>query len=192
MKPSRQLVAGTARRASWLVPLFAILGCLSSPLSAQRPSEYQIKAAYLYNFGKFVAWPPADRPSSDFDVCILGNDPFGSTLDQTISNATINGKKVAARRIGRAQEAGGCRIAFLAGSEAAHISSDLNTLNKMGILTVSDLPHFLDRGGMIQFVIEDDKVRFEVNLPAAQQAGLTLSSELLKVATRVMGSAETR
>ena len=179
-------VAGTLR----ILLLVSGAACFPLLLLAQRPSEYQVEAAYLYNFGKFVVWPSPDRSSGDFDVCILGSDPFGSTLDQTISNATINGKKVAARRIGKAQDATGCRIVFLAASEAGRLSSDLGVLNKMGALTVSDLPRFLDRGGMIQFVIEGDKVRFAVNLSATQQAGLTLSSELLKVAIRVVGSAQ--
>lgn len=190
MNASRRTITKAAAGTLRLLLLVAAAACFPLALLAQRPSEYQVEAAYLYNFGKFIVWPATDRNSSDFDVCILGSDPFGSTLDQTISNATINGKKVAARRIGKAENAAGCRIVFLAASEAGRLSADLAVLNKMGALTVSDLPRFLDRGGMIQFVIEGDKVRFAVNLSATQQSGLTLSSELLKVAIRVVGSAQ--
>lgn len=148
-----------------------------------RPTEYQVKAAYLYNFGKFMNWP--DSGQSQFDLCVLGDDPFGSSLDATIANATINGKKVMARRITKPEGAGGCEVAFIAQSESAHLDRDLAGLKKMGVLTVSDVPGFIQRGGMIQFVEEYRKVRFEVNLKAVQESGLTLSSELLKVASKV-------
>ena len=155
---------------------------------ADHPSEYQVKAAYLYNFGKFVNWPADAGATSEFDVCVLGTDPFGPLLDATVSDSTINGKRVIARRIVRAQDAASCRVVFIAASESQRLSSDLAILSKLHVLTVSDNSHFLDRGGMIQFVFEGDRVRFAVNLTAAQEAGLTLSSELLKVATRVVGT----
>jgi hypothetical protein len=158
-------------------------------LQAQtRPSEYQVKAAYLYNFGKFVNWP-GDHNFSDFNVCVLGTDPFGPTLDRIISNATINGKKVLAKRIAKPQDAAECRIVFLGSSEASRLPSDIAALNKLGVLTVSDIPDFIQRGGMIQFVLDGDRVRFEVDLTAAKEAGLSLSSELLKVAMKVRGNA---
>ena len=156
--------------------------------NADRPSEYQVKAAYLYNFGKFVNWPADAAATSDFEVCVLGADPFGPLLDATVSDSTINGKRVIARRIARAQDAAGCRVVFIAASESPRLSSDLAVLNKLHALTVSDNPHFLERGGMIQFIFEGDRVRFAVDLTAAQEAGLTLSSELLKVATKVVGA----
>ena len=168
-----------------------LLVCLMSFCSlarADRPSEYQIKAAYLYNFGKFVNWPADVATASEFDVCVLGSDPFGPLLDATVSDSTINGKRVIAKRIARAQNAADCRVVFLATSESQRLSSDLAVLSKLHVLTVSDNPHFLERGGMIQFVFEGDRVRFEVNLTAAQEAGLTLSSELLKVASKVVGT----
>ena len=155
---------------------------------ADRPSEYQVKAAYLYNFGKFVNWPADATATSDFEVCVLGADPFGPLLDATVSDSTINGKRVIARRIARAQDAAGCRVVFIAASESPRLGSDLAVLSKLHVLTVSDNPHFLERGGTIQFMFEGDRVRFAVNLTAAQEAGLTLSSELLKVAAKVVGT----
>jgi len=168
--------------------LFVCLLILSGVAFPDRPSEYQVKAAYLYNFGKFVSWPADAGVTSEFDVCVLGTDPFGPLLDATVSDSTINGKRVIARRIVRAQDAATCRVVFIAASESQRLSSDLAILSKLHVLTVSDNSHFLDRGGMIQFVFEGDRVRFAVNLTAAQEAGLTLSSELLKVATRVVGT----
>ncbi len=174
------------RNISWV--LLACLLVLGGVAFADRPSEYQVKAAYLYNFGKFVNWPADAGATSEFDVCVLGSDPFGALLDATVSDSTINGKRVVARRIARAQDAAGCRVVFIASSESPRLSSDLAVLSRLHVLTVSDNPHFLARGGMIQFVFEGDRVRFAVNLTAAQEAGLTLSSELLKVATKVIGT----
>ena len=168
--------------------LLACLLSLCSLVRADRPSEYQVKAAYLYNFGKFVNWPADVATASEFDVCVLGTDPFGPLLDATVSDSTINGKRVIAKRIARAQDAADCRVVFIAASESQRLGSDLAVLSKLHVLTVSDNPRFLERGGMIQFVFEGDRVRFAVNLTAAQEAGLTLSSELLKVATKVVGT----
>ena len=165
---------------------------LCSLAFAERPSEYQVKAVYLYNFGKFVNWPADAARSIDFDVCVLGTDPFGQLLDATVSDSTINGKRVVAKRIARAQDASDCRIVFIAGSESPRLAGHLPVLNRLHVLTVSDNPHFLERGGMIQFVFDGDRIRFAVNLTATQEAGLTLSSELLKVATKVIGNAPVR
>jgi hypothetical protein len=151
------------------------------------PTEYQVKAAYLYNFGKFVAWP--DRGESEkgepFIICVLGDDPFGSVLDAAVTGATISGKGVAAKRIAKPQEIDGCRILFISSSESAHLAEILGAMDKANVLTVSDIPLFSRRGGMIQFVLDGSRVRFEVNLSNAEGAGLNLSSELLKVAVRV-------
>jgi len=175
-------------------PLAAGLGlCVSlillaaSLLAQQRPTDYQVKAAYLYNFGKFVQWPanPSTQKDSLFSVCVLGQDPFGPALDATLSGASIGGQRVVARRISSPEESVNCRILFLGATEAARMNKIIQSLDKEAVLTVSDLPEFSQRGGMIQFVTEGNRVRFEVNLEAAQQAGLTLSSELLKVATTV-------
>ena len=172
-------------RAALLLGTLLLAICGSA--FADRPSEYQVKAAYLYNFGKFVNWPAEAAATSDFEVCVLGADPFGPLLDATVSDSTINGKRVVARRIARAPDAVSCRVVFIAASESLRLGSDLAVLSKLHVLTVSDNPHFLERGGTIQFIFEGDRVRFAVNLTAAQEAGLTLSSELLKVATRVVG-----
>jgi hypothetical protein len=151
-----------------------------------KPTDYDVKAVYLYNFGRFVEWPASITPKSDsFTVCVLGHDPFGPALDATLAGETIGGKSVAAKRISNPQEAGSCQIVFLSSSEDSRLNKIVEALDKEVVLTVSDMPQFAQRGGMIQFVLEGKKVRFEVNLTAVQRAGLTLSSELLKVATTV-------
>lgn len=151
------------------------------------PTEYQVKAAYLFNFGRFIEWPakPAPSSSDDFTVCVLGQDPFGETLDRAIAGASIGGRRVLARRIATADELGGCQIVFISASEERQLGTIVNAVSKSAVLTVSDMPNFTRRGGMIQFVTEGNRVRFEVNLTPAEQAGLTVSSDLLKVAVGV-------
>lgn len=158
-------------------------------LRAQQPkaSEFQVKAAYLYNFGRFVAWPnqnPA-QASDAFEICVLGADPFGPTLDTTLASGTISGKNVTAKRISKPQDVDDCRIVFISSSEEKRLNEVLSALDKASVLTVSDIPRFSERGGMIGFILEGDRVRFDVNLSSAQSARLTLSSELLKVAVDV-------
>jgi hypothetical protein len=173
----------------------AIASALLSPacLNAQRssPSEYEVKAAYLYDFGKFVTWPAKAGTGDEFPICVLGEDPFGATFDATIAGGTINGKKVVITRIAKPQEAVSCRILFISASEERQLKEILATLDKTSVLTVSDISQFTRRGGMIQFVIDASRVRFEVNVTTAERAGLTLSSQLLKVAINVRRDSQT-
>ena len=169
----------------------ATLACLLWPglLQAQqaRPLDYEVKATYLFNFGRFTTWPLTTVAAEGnlFSVCVLGHDPFGPALEATLAGETITGKPIVARRIAKSSDAVGCRILFVSGSEESQLPSVLQTAGGAGILTVSDLPQFAARGGMIQFVSQGNRIRFEVNLTAVEQANLTLSSELLKVATAV-------
>jgi YfiR/HmsC-like len=169
----------------WVVT--SLLVAVPSLVGQHKPSEYQVEAAYLYNFGRFVDWPTnsAGNKGNSFTVCVLGEDPFGSTLDATLEGETIAGRRVVAKRISVPQESDNCQILFLSAAEAGNLNKVMEGFDKRAVLTVSDIPHFSERGGMIQFVREGDRVRFEVNLAAAQRAGLTISSELLKVATVV-------
>jgi hypothetical protein len=182
--------SGPVRRA------FAILWCVLfavSTLSAEqpKPSEYQVEAVYLLNFAKFVEWPAkATPPEEPFNICVLGQYPFGAALDKTIAGESIDGRKVVVQRISKPQEANSCRILFISLSEESRLAEILKMLDKASILTVSNVAKFSQRGGMIQFVVEANKIRFEVNLTSAERAGLTLSSELLKVATAVTRSSQ--
>ncbi len=172
----------------WLAAALVLLAS-SAPqfaLENPRPTEYDVEAAYLFNFGKFVT--SAKRVTSaqaPFAICVLGEDPFGPTLDKTTAGETISGRAVVDKRISRAQDAVGCSILYISDSEAERLGRILTTVKDAPVLTVSNLPGFLERGGMIQFVLENGRVRFQVNLSATQQSGLMLSSELLKVAIKV-------
>jgi hypothetical protein len=173
------------RLAALLTSTFFIIQI--SQAQQPRPTEYQLKGAYLYNFGKFVDWPAtgAAVKENSFAICVFGQDPFGPALDAALANQSIAGKSVVARRITKPQEALGCRILFISSSEDRQLKSILASLDGAAVLTVSDIPQFSQRGGMIEFTLMGNNVRFEVNLKAAEDAGLTLSSELLKVAVLV-------
>lgn len=174
------------------IVLLILFFVIPSNLPAQQPkaSESEVKAAYLYNFGRFVQWPPGAAASkgNSFPICVFGQDPFGAVLDATLSGESIDGKAVVAKRVSKAQDALDCRVLYISASEDSRLKEILVTLDKAGVLTVSDIPQFSQRGGMIQFVVVANKIRFEVNLTTAQDAGLTLSSDLLKVAVAVRKS----
>lgn len=164
-----------------------LTGVASPYLQGSGPTEYEVKAAYLYNFGKFVQWPPrsAAGQTSSFAICVLGEDPFGAALNSAVAGESISGMSVVVERILKPQDAVDCRILFISSSEESGLSDILQALGGKSVLTVSDIPDFNQRGGIIQFVLENNEVHFEVNLDAARRAGLTLSSQLLKVAIRV-------
>jgi hypothetical protein len=173
----------------------AVLAVLSGVLfvaqlaaqSPSKPTEFDVKAAYLYNFAKFVQWPTdaGRREARTFNVCVLGEDPFGAVLDRVVAGGSINGRTVVARRLASTQDVRTCHILFLGGMDERRAVETLDALGRADVLTVSDLPEFTRRGGMIQFVVQGARVRFEVNLDRARDAGLMLSSELLRVALAV-------
>jgi hypothetical protein len=174
------------------VAAFAI-AVIVLPVSAQtrlnRPNDRDVKAAYLLNFGRFTTWAqtPDAADTPEFALCVLGHDPFGSALDTTVDGETIDGRTIIVRRIAGPTEAAGCRIVFVGATRSADLARTLQLLDGSAALTVSDLPDFLDRGGMIQFVSQGNRIRFAVNVAAAAKAGLNLSSSLLRVAASVRG-----
>lgn len=174
-----------------------VLASLLFPVAARaqtaRPAEYRVKAVYLYDFARFVQWPaPAANPKPVFPICVLGRDPFGSDLETVITGGSISGQRLVEKHIQRTSEASDCRILFISASEDNRLRGILAGLRSTPLLTVSDMPDFCARGGMIQFILQDHRVRFEVNLAAAAKARLTLSSQLLKVAAAVEGPAPPR
>jgi len=172
----------------WLVVMTCNFSARTTALAQQSdPDEYQVKATYLYNFGKYVKWP-ASVPASKadfFPVCVFGQDPFGAILDSTLAGETLDGKPVVLRRISKPQDGVECRILFISSTEEKHLKEILAALSGGGVLTVSDMPDFTRRGGVIQFLLEGERIRFEVNLANAENSKLVLSSELLKVAASV-------
>jgi hypothetical protein len=147
-------------------------------------SESELKAAYLYNLARFVEWPPASG-ADHFGICVLGADPFGPALERMLAGLPVRGLEVATRRLATPDQAVGCHVLFIAASEDGRLASILESIGARAMLTVSDMPLFATRGGMIQLVTEANKIRFDVNLVSAQSVGLTLSSDLLRVARAV-------
>jgi hypothetical protein len=171
----------TIRRVGVVLCLLATCG--SQLYAADPPLEYQVKAAFLLNFAKFVEWPANAfaAPDAPITICILGDDPFGGVLDQIVEGESIDGRKIAVRRMKRPSASQACQILFVSKSEKAFSTSELGP----GVLTVGEGEGFLAHGGVIAFVIEDRRVRFDVGKSAAEKAGLKLSSKLLRVARSV-------
>jgi hypothetical protein len=156
-----------------------------SVLNAGAPAqEYEIKAVFLYNFAQFVQWPPdafADK-NAPLVIGILGNDPFGSYMDEAVRGETVNGRPFVVRRFGRAEDIDGCHILFISRSESGRLDEILDKLKGKSVLTVGDMDDFSHYGGMIRFVTENNKVRLRINVEAAKSAGLKISSKLLRPA----------
>ena len=176
-----------SHRIQFAFAAFAISITVVSNLSGQssKTTEYQVKAAYLANFSKFVEWPAKLAKSESFNICVLGQDPFGAALDAAVAGETINRIPLAAKRISRPQDALDCRVLFISSSEEGQWKEILAALKTLSVLTVSDMREFSQRGGIVQFIPDRNRVRFEVNLAAARPLGLMLSSELLKLAVTV-------
>jgi hypothetical protein len=174
--------AGRLRVAAWLL----ILAPVHLGAQSMSPASHEVEAAYLYQFGRYVEWPANRRWASDtFDICVLGMDPFGTALDSMVEGRAIGGRPVVARRILDPNEAQDCRIVFVSASEDAAVPAILLALEPTDAVTVGRGAPFTRAGGMIAFVAQEQKVRFVVNLAAAEAAGLRLSSQLLRVAVRV-------
>jgi YfiR/HmsC-like len=175
------------------IATLALMACIFTPSTLAQnspPTQFDVEAAYLYRFGNFVQWPPDAHAggSKQFPICVLGRDPFGSTLDAMLKGSEINGIPIIAKRVTSAKDTAGCRILYLSSSETRRLDTDLAGLGDNPVLTVSDIPDFAVHGGMIQFVLIDQRVRFEINLSNAERTGLKVSSQLLKVAVAVRGS----
>ena len=160
----------------------ATFGILS--VDGQVPDEYLVKAAFLFNFGRFVEWPQENGSANStvFRICVLGEDPFRDDLKRSTQNRLMKGREIAVLLVNRAEEARGCQILFVSASERRTVRDVLDTLKGFSVLTVADMDGFAEAGGMIHFTLEDGRVRFEVNVTAAEHAGLRISSHLLNLA----------
>jgi hypothetical protein len=173
---SIQVLLGLAACLCWFPP--------ARCRAAEAKLEYEVKAAFLLNFTKFIEWPPAAFISAEapLTICVLGDDPFGNSLDQVVAGESVSGRRLAVQRIkGITPKA--CQVLYVSKSEK-EVPGILSALGP-GVLTVSDREGFLREGGMIGFVIEGRRVRFDINLHAASRASLAISSRLLSVARSV-------
>lgn len=154
---------------------------------ARIPAEFQVKAVFLFNFAHFIEWPPQtfDRPDSPIVIGILGTDPFGKFIDEIVRGETVNGRSLVIARYRRASEIARCQVLFVSGSEGGRTEQILAALRGKPVLTVCDWEDFARHGGMIRFITEHNHVRLRINLDSVRQAGLTVSSKLLRCAESV-------
>jgi hypothetical protein len=172
------------RRAGCLLLLFGISG-INIGYGQINPSlEYKVKAAFLFNFTRFVHWPASayDSPDDPFVIGIVGNDPFGSYLDELVSGELANGHKIIIRRYPNGGEIRGCQLIFMNISDKTKLKLMLTQAIRQNALTVSDEDDFIRLGGILHFYMEDNKVKMEVRLAAAKAAKLEISAKLLQVA----------
>jgi YfiR/HmsC-like len=161
----------------------------SSPRSGTPSLEYQVKAAYLLNFTRYVEWPAEvfDTPGDPVTICVLGQDPFGSVLDATLRGRRTQGRTASVRRIDAVAETSGCHLVFVS-RETWRNQPDLpRRLRAVGMLTVGESDEFAQQGGVIAFIIQNEAVRFVVNARARDRAGLRISSRMLSLAAAVYG-----
>jgi hypothetical protein len=172
--------------------LAVFLGCIIAPNLGQAagPSkEYEVKAAFLLNFVQYIDWPTtafADA-KSPIAIGVLGDDPFGSALDQTFQGESAHGRSFVIKRSRSVDDLKSCHLLFISKSEKDKVDDILSSLNTTTLATVSEFDGFARRGGLINFYLEGKKIRFEINTNAAQSKDLKVSSELLKRARIVDG-----
>jgi len=176
------------RRAVSCLILWCGLLTSTGSLKASQPEtvdEYRVKAVFLYNFAKFVEWP-SYLGSDTICIGVLGDDPFGDLLNQIVDGKTVNGRGFVIRHL-KLEQARQCQIVFVSASEKRNLRSILASLKGAGVLTVGETSGFAEMGGVINFQIVESKVRFEVNISAADLAHIKLSSKLLSLAKIVRG-----
>jgi hypothetical protein len=168
----------------------AALTLLPVQAKPQAPTEYQVKAAFIYNFAKFVEWPEEafkeDRP---FVIGILGEDPFGNLIDEAVAGKSVRDRKIAVIRYSKVEDAFDSHILFVSSSERENVARILKGLGSAPVLTVSDIGRFAEKGGMVELLMDQNRVRFAVNVAVVDRAGLKPSSQMLKLARIISGPA---
>jgi hypothetical protein len=146
--------------------------------------EYQVKGAFLLNFTKFVDWPPQafKGPGDPIAICILGENPFGPGLDRAARETVVANRTVSVRQVSDGQQAGQCQIVFMGASERKRSRAWLESMRGQSVLTVGEFEGFLANGGVVNFKLEGERVRIEIDTAAADRAGLHISAKLLNLA----------
>lgn len=167
-----------------IVPMAMAFASPDGDDDSQSGMEYQVKAAFLFNFAKFVVWPPHKftQPDSPLIIGVVGTDPFGGLLEEAVQDNRINDRTVIVRHVDSMQELRKCHIVFVSRSEAERLGPILSEVRGDNVLTVGETEKFISRGGMINFVMLGNTVRFQINDSAARHAGLKISSKLASLA----------
>lgn len=170
--------------------LLVLLPTLSQSESAM--PEDEIKAAFLFNFAKFIEWPPIPGNDGPLVLCVLGRDAFAATLEHTVQNKRVNGRPLVVKHLAGPQESKGCQVVFFCGNDKNRLKQLLDSLPSTSILTVGEADQFAQRGGMINFVKDANRLRFDINVDAASRAGIRISSRLLQLARIVRDDSAAR
>lgn len=170
--------------SAWLCSLLALVALARAVDGAEAASEYQVKAVFLFNFTHFVEWPPQafSSPGEPFVIGILGEDPFGTRIDDVIRNERIADHPLVVRRFRHAEDLGDCQMLFVGRDESAGFGQVVARLGHRPVLVVSEIEGSAEHGAMIQFATESSHVRLRINADAAHAAGLVISSKLLHLA----------
>jgi hypothetical protein len=165
------------------MPALLFSGGLDLPVHSALAAEYQVKAVFLFNFAQFVEWPPSAFPERQTPLVIgvLGRDPFGAYLDETVRGERVNNRPLTVRRYRRVEEIQTCHVLFISRSEADRLDQILASLKYRKILTVADVESAASSSVMIRFVTQQNKIRLRINPEAAKAANLTISSKLLRL-----------
>ena len=148
-------------------------------------SEYRVKAAFLYNFSRFVTWPETTlQDRTEFSLCVIGTDPFGAQLDK-LAGKPVHNNTLVIKRLKSLTLADDCQLVYI--SEDTEPTEVLLLVREKPVLTVSDAEDFIEQSGIIQFKLVQNRVRFRINMDAANSAGLSISSKLLSLAISVTG-----
>jgi len=163
---------------------FAVVRSASVCAQSKATNEYEIKAAFLYDFAKFVEWPSSafSDPKQPFGICVFGRDPFGHALEDALLDKTIGDHPVILGRAKQISDLVGCQIVFISGTESPRLPEILSRSRRHGALLVGETEGFAAAGGVVQFVLDQNRVRFAINPDAADRAGLKISSKLLALA----------
>lgn len=187
--PHKKMTNGGHKTAWFGAAALLIFAVSAFPQQAPSATEYQVKAAFLYNFAKFVEWPNESfpDPAAPIQICVLGRDDFGQELQLITHDKVINGRRIEIDHVLALTRARDCQVLFISSSERSRTREILASVQGRTVLTISDEPGFAAAGGVINFILENSRVRFEINLTAANQAHLKISSKLLALAKLVRG-----
>lgn len=178
--------------ARWCALLAVLLAVpLAAPAQSPPPTlENDVKAAFLYNFTKFVEWPAPSPPDEPFRLCALADPVFIAALDRTIAEESVGGRRLFRAEARSEEAARRCAILYVGSGYAEQGAPLLAAVRDLPVLTVGDGAQFVKHGGAIGFLLENNRVRFDISLRAVQRSGLKASSKLLRVARTVEGGAE--
>lgn len=177
------------RRLRALVAGAALIGSACA-VAVPEATEYDVKAAFIYNFARFTEWPSSafEHPTDPIRICIVGDDPFGNTLDEIVRGKMLAEHALVVARVGTPAGARDCHIAFVSRADSERLGSVIAAVRDRPVMTIGDTEDAAQRGAVLGFLIQNGRVRFAINTETAKRTGLVLSSQLIKLAILVNGT----